>query len=283
MPLLNSSNRVIPRWRSEKQSRFMLTPSPYIIYIKLVFSGKSGSAEWLDYLCLYFGADCELLTKAPRREEIEEVPYRQTVYAGQGRGAANRYWLDVLSSSSDFARQDGRGWRGGRGKFRKPLAAKRIFLPVLVESSWKKKKDFRSKVFRRLVRVFRRASREAALKGETVAFPDRHQRLFGFSQFLRIHTTLKCAVCFVTNGAQSALRYSVKYNCLTYESRKFNSRQIRKFKIVKISHMNCRVAVLSPIASSSLGQAESSNVSLVDVFKIVTSLKFLTSNFLRLM
>lgn len=45
--------------------------------------------------------------------------------------------------------------RSRKGKFRKPLAAKRIFLPVLVESSWKKKKkNFPSKVFRRLVRAY---------------------------------------------------------------------------------------------------------------------------------
>jgi len=30
---------------SEKQSRFMLTPSPYIIYIKLVFSGRRARAR----------------------------------------------------------------------------------------------------------------------------------------------------------------------------------------------------------------------------------------------
>jgi len=116
------------------------------------------------------------------------------------------------------------------------------------------KKRTRSKVFRRLVRVFRRASREAALKGETVALPDSGIKGYldsrSFFEFVR--TALKCAVCFVTNGAQSASRYSVKYNCLAYDPREFNSRQIRKFKIVKVSRMNCRVAILSSIACLSL-------------------------------
>lgn len=49
-------------------------------------------------------------------ESVEERGDRgssiSAVYAGQGRGAANRYWLDVLSSSSDFARQERGGGEG---------------------------------------------------------------------------------------------------------------------------------------------------------------------------
>lgn len=77
-------------------------------------------------------------------------------------------------------------------------------------------------------------------------------------------------------------RYSIKYNYSVCDSREFNSRQIPKFKIVKVSRMNCRVSHLVADCSAS-GQAESSSASPVDGFKIATPLEFLTSNFLRLM
>lgn len=81
MSLRNSSNRVIPeiRRKNNRDLCWRHRHTSFWNYIKLVFSPeKSGSTEWLDYLCLYFGADCKLLTKALRRGDREEVLYRQT-------------------------------------------------------------------------------------------------------------------------------------------------------------------------------------------------------------
>lgn len=73
---------------------------------------------------------------------------------------------------------------GGGEKFRKPLAAKRIFLPVLVESSWK---TFRLKFSDgRAAHSVALHLVKAALKGETAPSLDRHQRVSEFPQFLRI-------------------------------------------------------------------------------------------------
>jgi len=111
-----------------------------------LFSRGNRKAESLDYLCLYSGADCELLTKEPkRRSSISEQRNKD--------GTAKRYRLDVLSSSSDSG---GKVSETTSGEANFSSRFSRIIL-----------KNFPAKVFRQLGRAFRRAPREAALKEET--------------------------------------------------------------------------------------------------------------------
>lgn len=144
-------------------------------------------------------------------------------FARDKDSAAKRYRLDVLSSSNDFG-----------GKFPKPLAAKRIFLPVLVESSWK---TFRRKfsdgwsahsVSLHVKRLWK--ERQLPL--------DRHQRVFGFSQFLRIcmHREMRQACQFCYKRAQGILKYSVKR--IVWRA------GFSGFKTVDISRKNCRMCVM---------------------------------------
>lgn len=93
------------------------------------------------------------------------------------------------------------------GKFPKPLATKRIFLPVLVESSWK---TFRQKFSDGWHSMSLHVKR---LWKERQPPLDRHQRVFGFSQFLWIcmHREMRQACQFCYKRAQSILKYSVKH------------------------------------------------------------------------
>lgn len=133
------------------------------------------------------------------------------------------YLSEVLSSFSDSGR-----------KFPKPLATKRIFLPVLVESSWK---TFRRK-FSNGWSAHSMSLRVKQLWKERQPPLDRHQRVFGFSQFLRIcmHCEMRQACQFCYKGNSNKVYWILtKTYCLACG--------ILEFKIVHISRKKCRMCV----------------------------------------
>jgi hypothetical protein len=173
---------------------------------------------------------------------------------------AKRYRLDVLSSSSDFG-----------GKFRKPLAAKRIFLPVLVESSWK---TFRRKFSDGWSAHFMSFHVKRLWKGRQPPL-DRHQRVFGFSQFLRIcmHREIRQACQFCYERAPSILKYSVKH--IVWHA------GFLGFKRVNISCKNCFTYVCYEATRRRVfATTGDRQIAPLHVLEILISLEYLISNFL---
>lgn len=126
-------------------------------------------------------------------------------------GARTRCGKQILIGRSFIVQwlcETGKGWRGGQGKFRKPLAARRIFLPVLVESSWKKKGLSIQSFPTAGARISSRFTWSGFERGDGRPSGLRHQRVFGFSQFLRI-CTYRAEMCRVFCYERSTKRIEV--------------------------------------------------------------------------
>lgn len=138
----------------------------------------------------------------------------------------------------------------------------------------KKKKTFNPKFSDGWWRVFRRTSRGAALKGETADFPDRHQKVFGFSQFLRICMRAASKMCHVFCYKQGTKRIEISCKVQLFVMRHFFSRNLRLSifcrKIVAGSDL------VAECFEQTLLKQKSPNTCLVAVFKIVTPPEFLT-------